>query len=529
MKSKNTLLLFIILLGFSVFSATGQVTPVGEWLFDNSANLLEANIGQPLVLTGSHTAIAGPTEDDDATRIGKGSYYRCDHGMGASVNTYSILFDFRVGAVGSDYYTFFQTALANNNDGELFIRPNGGIGNSATGYSTTAVVPNTWNRLVVVKNSSNVFSCYLNGERILNTTITGADIARYNLASELLLFADNDGDDNEMDIARVSIYDKSLTEFEVLSLGGILPPPEPVGQWDFDNTLDLTEATIGTDLVLTGGQTTNPSGTGLTGTHIAIPGVSGDDGAVRIGARSHYKATHGIPLTGGYVTTYSLLFDFKVAAHDWICFFQTDPTNTDDGDFFIRGSGGIVGSIGCGSNPGYSTKMVSTGVWNRLVVVVNGNNLYAYLNGESILTGTNASIGTRYRLQSEVVFFGDEDGEDRDIDVSRVAIYDKALSYSEVVALGWDLSKGYPSIPTGFGKETTLQTKSDLAVLSSNELLVTTESNVSLTIFDMQGRAIFQQPDVKNGEIVNIASLKKGAYIAQLKNNDTNYSKVFVK
>ena len=430
MKLKNTLFLLVVLFGFSVFSSIGQtITPVAEWRFDDSNDLLKASYGTSLVLTGTHTAIAGPTGTDNAIRIGIGSYYRCNHGIapnkGTKVNTYSILFDFRVSAINR-FSTFFQTTLANNDDGDLFIKNTstaGTIGTQATGYSTTAVTANTWNRLVVVVDNGAEFSLYLNGTKVLNGTVQPVD-GRWALdPAGLLLFADNDRDDNEIDVARVSIYSQALTREDVLSLGGIYPPPAAVGEWNFDDTDDLTKAVTGADLT-------------LVGTHTPIAGATEGDGAIRIGTGNYYEIAHGIaPNKGEIVNTYSLLFDFKVADYNgWRCFFQNDPTNAQDGKLFIRNG---TGTVGYSNTPGYSTKVVSVNQWNRLVMVMNSGNTFSlYLNGERILNSTGAGLEATYALYPKLFFFRDNNGEDLDLDISRIAIYDKALSSQEVLSLG---------------------------------------------------------------------------------------------
>ena len=102
----------------------------------------------------------------------------------------------------------------------------------------------------------------------------------------------------------------------------------PVGQWDFDNPSDLTAATIGNDLA-------------LTGSHTAVVGYTAYDGAARIDLGSFYTCTHGISPNGGgsYVNEFTLVFDISYpqsSAAQWKCFYQTDQSNGNDGDCFIH-------------------------------------------------------------------------------------------------------------------------------------------------------------------------------------------------
>ena len=62
-------------------SKSDAPTPVGEWRFDEPANLGAATIGNPLVPYGDKfTAVSGPTDTDGAVRVGVGSYYILTHG-----------------------------------------------------------------------------------------------------------------------------------------------------------------------------------------------------------------------------------------------------------------------------------------------------------------------------------------------------------------------------------------------------------------------------------------------------------------
>ena len=46
---------------------------VGLWRFDDPTDLTRADLGQPLILVGSHLTISGFDAQDSAARIGLGS------------------------------------------------------------------------------------------------------------------------------------------------------------------------------------------------------------------------------------------------------------------------------------------------------------------------------------------------------------------------------------------------------------------------------------------------------------------------
>lgn len=131
--------------GFVPANWTGVLT--GYWDFENSANLMQAQVGTNLVPQGTFTQVAGPTASNYALRKNVGNYLKCTHGVptyGQSYsNKYSVMIDFKIPSVGQ-YYSFMQTNQGNSNDGDLFINPAGKIGVTALTYSNSAVLPNEW-------------------------------------------------------------------------------------------------------------------------------------------------------------------------------------------------------------------------------------------------------------------------------------------------------------------------------------------------------------------------------------------------
>ena len=152
--------LFLLLLSALSNATIPQRT--GWWKFDNPSNLskAEAGFGTDLALTGTQSAATGPESGNGAVLIGPGSYYKMSHQIVPKapetyVNEYSLQYDFKVPANGI-WHSFFQTSATNTNDGDFFINPSGNIGVAAVGYSSFAVSPNEWYRMVIsVKNGSN--------------------------------------------------------------------------------------------------------------------------------------------------------------------------------------------------------------------------------------------------------------------------------------------------------------------------------------------------------------------------------------
>ncbi len=230
---KRSVFVFIVIVQFLGFNVSSlQAQRVGWWNFNDVSNLTApvAGYGQPLVLTGTHQLANGPEANDYAVKIGVGSYYKMTHGIGANgggsyINEYSLQIDFKVASVNV-WHSFFQTTPQNNNDADFFINPSGQLGVAAVGYSPQSINAGEWYRLVISVDNGTSFNVYLDGELIMQGAVQDVD-GRFALANALLLFADEDAEDNDIYVSEVGIWDYNLSPFEVEALGGfshILPP-----------------------------------------------------------------------------------------------------------------------------------------------------------------------------------------------------------------------------------------------------------------------------------------------------------------
>ncbi|MCB9252374.1 MAG: T9SS type A sorting domain-containing protein [Flavobacteriales bacterium] len=200
---------------------------VGYWKFDDPSDLLKPEVGQTLKLTGTINSIAGPGVYNPGVRIGPGSYLNARHnikanGGGDSVNSYTLLFDFKILSL-QQWHTFFQTDTSNQNDGECFIRPvsagnSGKIGTAATGYTMDSVEAGIWYRLVISVNNGQFYRYYVDGKLLLDANIQDID-DRFALLPNVLFFADNNAEDDTIDIASIAIFDTSLNPQQIARLG----------------------------------------------------------------------------------------------------------------------------------------------------------------------------------------------------------------------------------------------------------------------------------------------------------------------
>jgi len=203
--------------------------------------------------------------------------------------------------------------------------------------------------------------------------------------------------------------------------------PEPTALWEFDSAITPLRATVGEDLV-------------LQGSHEAAQGVVDGDGAFSVGVGSHYRAKHGIPVVPGQkrVNAYTLAIDFKTPVdRDSHSLFQTNPENSDPSEVDTKNREGVIGASFVGWSPQFS---FTPGEWYRFILAADleAGRYDLYLNGECVLRGAPQDINRNYSLDPEsVLFFADNDGGDKPITVSRIAIYDRALTDAEVEVIAF--------------------------------------------------------------------------------------------
>ncbi|MFA5833589.1 MAG: sugar-binding protein [Bacteroidota bacterium] len=215
--------------------------------------------------------------------------------------------------------------------------------------------------------------------------------------------------------------------------------PTRQGWWKFDDVQNVFKAEVGTALE-------------LVGTHQVIVGPEATNGAVKIGLGSYYKLRHGMSPNGGgtRVNEYTLMIDFRAPTIGaWKCFFQTDTNNNNDGELFVNKTGATIGN----ATTGYSLFSVTANEWYRLVISVkNGVQFNSYIDGQKIKTGNIQPIDhIRFSLDKSLLMFGDDDGDDGEIDCAEIAIWNTMLTDSMISALGGfghELDKIPPEAPT---------------------------------------------------------------------------------
>ena len=206
--------------------------------------------------------------------------------------------------------------------------------------------------------------------------------------------------------------------------------PEPSGQWTFDNPSDLMAATRGS-LQLIPAVINNPGITNdVTTTDagiVATEGIAATDGAIFVPATAALKLQRAEGASASM--SFTFMMDLKVPnAYAYDGLFQTNGSNTNDGEFFINKH-----QIGAGALGGYFGS-IRGDFWYRIVFTMSNGSAKIYVNGEKVLE--KATTETRFEIDPSFYLLCDEDGEKSDTYVSEVAFWETPLTDEQVAEMG---------------------------------------------------------------------------------------------
>jgi hypothetical protein len=227
-----------------------------------------------------------------------------------------------------------------------------------------------------------------------------------------------------------------------------------VGQWEFDGNLD---AAIGSNLTANGTiafESATIDGSTAQVAHL-IPPSTFTTGL----ADPFLTVTNPIGGNGGgsFSNQYSIVMDVFYAASsyrtngDFTSLYQTAPGDTNDGDWFVRGDGGM-GISGDYTDLGNSL-VFGFGQWHRVALTIDttsasGSATYrSYIDGvqqNQVQSPSGWSVDGRYSLGSTFLLFADEDGEINEPFINSLQLRDTAMSANEVAALGGASAAGIP-------------------------------------------------------------------------------------
>ena len=219
-------------------------------------------------------------------------------------------------------------------------------------------------------------------------------------------------------------------------------PSGLTGLWLFQTDATKFNGTIGGNLYSYEGASGN--GTWYTGPWTVIgtdadPSLYSGNGVIQDRSWDYLQVPGGVSPNGGgsYVNNYTVMIDYQQnQAGTYNSLFQTasDP-HGNDGDLWITG-GGAGSTIGSG-DLGYSSLTFDASQWHRIVWSVNNSSYFkVYVDGTLYLNAPGQGVDGRYALNPAFYLSADDSWEDMWGLFGTVAVWDHALSDSEVAGLG---------------------------------------------------------------------------------------------
>lgn len=237
----------LFILGAAACACGAQAIGItGQWEFNGN---LSASIGTNLTSTGTVTfesaTIAG--QSAQVAHFANGAYFTVPTGAGANgggsfTNQYSIIMDMKFNSLPA-FACLYQTNENNSNDGDWFVRNDGGMGISGDytdAGNNLRFTAGDWHRVALTIDTTTaagsdatVYKSYVDGQ-LVNTVQSpsgwGVD-GRFSLDPTFLLFADNDGETAEGSINSLQFRDYAMSSHDIAALGGAtaggVPVPEP--------------------------------------------------------------------------------------------------------------------------------------------------------------------------------------------------------------------------------------------------------------------------------------------------------------
>lgn len=156
-----------------------------------------------------------------------------------------------------------------------------------------------------------------------------------------------------------------------------------------------------------------------------------------------FRVTHGLGANGGgqRLNQYTLILDVQFPSRParWAALMQTNPSNTDDGDWFINPAGGVGIS-------GVYGGWVPVGEWHRLALAVDlvAGTFRSYVDGVPVQTLTVSGLDGRFSLGPEFLLFADQDGENAGGWVNSLQVRPEVLGDATLALLGGPEAGGIP-------------------------------------------------------------------------------------
>jgi hypothetical protein len=144
------------------------------------------------------------------------------NGGGDYVNQYTLVYDLLVPDVSAGWFSFYNTNYANSNDGDAFIRTDGGIG--IGGVYEGTVTSGQWHRIAIVWDVDSMYK-YIDGVNVGSQLgISGTD-GRWSLyttdhGEKTWILTDDSGDTNAGYISSLLFANEALDADTIAGFGG---------------------------------------------------------------------------------------------------------------------------------------------------------------------------------------------------------------------------------------------------------------------------------------------------------------------
>ncbi|MEL7471564.1 MAG: glycerophosphodiester phosphodiesterase family protein, partial [Pseudomonadota bacterium] len=393
-------------------------------------------------------------------------------------------------ALGMDIYipqpsgTFVSLVQTGDGDGELFLRDNGdgtaGIG--IDGVYDGAVAFDAWTRIVVIftqEGGVTVLRKFVDGVLVGTQDLGATDRFGVDPVRGLSLFNDNDGETAAGAVASVFYSTDVPSAAEVAGLLGLIPTPNAGGffleqpsqaaiEINFDD-MDIAPRYGAADVFLDGFGFQTPLVINESAIALASQfGIAGPDGAdIPVLDYAAYTPDEGVlvgvPPAVGDLSSYTAVWDINFDdLPGFQGLLQTDLSQDNDGELFIRSDGGI------GINGDYDGT-VTPGTWHRIAITVEDQGdgtatLSKYLDGAFLDDQTVDAARFTLNATTGFLLLADNDSETSTGYLSHFGLSEEVLDAGAIAALGGAdgagpftetaNTGGTPLPPTGTGTRT---------------------------------------------------------------------------
>ena len=427
------------------------------WTFDDADDWYGNSVGDikltPYQVGSNNTApkafaegaSTGVEKTSEGVALPKNTCLFMDLNEESTLRNYTLTFDVKASNV-TNFISLFQTNLANNSDGCIFISKNTvGLGAAGLGYGGV-ILPNTWHRITVAVRDG-IISTYVDGQSVGTSTNTHNDTWCIN-KDGVFLFLDNDGEHNNIEVAGVQFWKHALSKGQIAKLGKFEPSnngggngsevvevPAAKAVWAFDNVDNLLANSGEVAHTLTPGLTKGNVVTKveLEGSGIKhVVGPDEENKAIFLPKSVMLDLEFANP-SDDKVKNYTIMYDLRVSTVNFNALLQPNLNNNTDAMFFINEKGQI-GHYAQG-NWGYSGQ-ISTNTWHRVIITVTDGIPKAYLDGVLVVPGRTDYNGAWLLDGKRCYLFCDNDDERLDTEVAEIRYWDAPLTDAEVSSLG---------------------------------------------------------------------------------------------